>query len=88
MIRQQVWTNAWCAVANSPDCQEHELATNWADACLTAFDQRFQPKEVDTPSGKKPPLSSRSRLGLNDITQQNIQTSDDPFAGIPLNNMI
>jgi hypothetical protein len=49
--RQQVWIQAWCAVANANDCKENEVATTWADKALKAFDARFgnekQPADSD-----------------------------------------
>lgn len=41
ITREEVWTNAWCAVANASNCATSESARNWADKCLIEFDKRF-----------------------------------------------
>lgn len=40
-IREKVWVEAWCRVAQSDTCGESITATIWADKCLKAFDERF-----------------------------------------------
>ena len=39
--RTQVWLEAWIAVATSSTCTSVDVAANWADHCLRAFDERF-----------------------------------------------
>ncbi|TCR69719.1 hypothetical protein [Bosea sp. BK604] len=39
--RTQVWLAAWVAVATSNSCLSAMVATDWADHCLKAFDERF-----------------------------------------------
>lgn len=39
--REIVWLTAWCAVANANDCKKPEVAAQWANACLEAFDKQF-----------------------------------------------
>ena len=43
LIRQQLWVNAWCSVANANDCKEAASATNWANKALQDFDKKFEP---------------------------------------------
>lgn len=49
--RRQAWLSAWVAVATANDCKSPETATNWADKCLKAFDERFDPAKA-TPAKK------------------------------------
>lgn len=49
MTHEEVWMNAWCAVAGAfnskvPDCDRY------ADACLEAFEQRFPERKRQEPS--------------------------------------
>ncbi|AAQ64166.1 hypothetical protein KVP40.0095 [Vibrio phage KVP40] len=44
--RRDVWLKAWCHTANANDCKETSTATSYADACLAAFDRRFEAIEV------------------------------------------
>lgn len=43
MTREEVWLRAWVALAGAFNVREHSVATRWADACLKAFDERFEP---------------------------------------------
>lgn len=43
LMRQRVWSDAWCATANANDCKESSTATAWADKALKAFDSKFDP---------------------------------------------
>lgn len=42
--RRQVWSNAWAMTANANDCKSPSTATNYADACLREYDNRFKPR--------------------------------------------
>ena len=44
ITREEVWINAWCALANTWNCETSETATKWADKCLIEFDKRFTNK--------------------------------------------
>jgi hypothetical protein len=39
--RRRVWSDAWIGTANANDCKKPQVATDWADAALAAFDSRF-----------------------------------------------
>ncbi len=39
--RQEVWVRAWVNVAAATNCRQSDVATTWADKCLTAYDERF-----------------------------------------------
>ncbi|CAL9998187.1 hypothetical protein VPHD479_0383 [Vibrio phage D479] len=44
--RRDVWVRAWTSTANANDCREKDVATSWADTCLSEFDKRFKSFEV------------------------------------------
>lgn len=47
-IRKNVWSSAWSAVASADNCKKQAVATNWADAALRAFDERFPAPDEST----------------------------------------
>lgn len=55
--RQHVWSTAWAATASSWACKQPEVATSWADACLSDFDKRF-------PAPKGPDLNDILRINV------------------------
>lgn len=40
--RKEVWAKAWIAVAGGVGCTSTDTANEWADRCLTRFDERFK----------------------------------------------
>lgn len=39
--RKNVWLQAWCSMATNNDIASFEVCTKAADACLEAYDERF-----------------------------------------------
>ena len=45
--RRQCWIDAWCSVASAWNAKTHNVATEWADEALKAFDKRFPAEEYE-----------------------------------------
>ena len=43
--RKKVWANVCAEVAGAYNCKTVEVAINWADKALKAFDERFNNQE-------------------------------------------
>ena len=44
--REQVWIDAWCAVAAAFNVKDKTVPTSWADQALKDFDARFPQQPV------------------------------------------
>gem|GEM_PF-2823096 len=40
-VREQIWIEAWKAVAGTEVCSYTWGASDWADSCLKGFDEHF-----------------------------------------------
>lgn len=40
-IRMKLWADVWAATCSATDCKKPSTATDYADAALKAFDERF-----------------------------------------------
>jgi hypothetical protein len=49
--RAECWMRAFAGIVSAIDCKEFNVAINWADAAVAAFDKRFgSPRGIAAPS--------------------------------------